>query len=76
MMTNRRFIYAGRLLCLAIATFSGVWFLLWLGVVISNYRQMPGIVTQSDVTTTAVLGTVFVSFLIGYLSLARATKKR
>ena len=73
-MTSR-YAYVGRLLCLAVATFSGVWFLMWLGLVIWNYRQMPGIVMQSDVITTAVLGAVFVTFLVGYLSLRRAAKR-
>ena len=67
--------YLGRILSLCAATFLGVWFLMWLGMVLWNYHEMPGIVTREDLITTAVLGTISLCFGLAYRFFAGKTRR-
>ena len=71
-----RLMYSARLLALTVITISGIFFLMWLGLLLWLLHEMPGIITREDVLTMVVLGSVSGCFGVLYVFLVRKTDKR
>jgi H+/Cl- antiporter ClcA len=68
--------YAARLLVLSLTTASGIFFLMWSGVLLWQLHEMPGIVTRDDILATIVLGIGSGCFGILYALLLRKTESK
>jgi hypothetical protein len=69
-----RLMYSARLLSLIVITVTGIFFLMWLGLLLWLLHKMPGIITRQDVLTSVVLGSVCACFGVLYVFLLRRRK--
>jgi len=70
--------YAARIIALILATFFGIWFLMWVGLLVWLYyvKHLPGLITLGDFITTSVLGLISVCCGVAYIFLAAKTRTR
>ena len=71
---THRLLFSARVVALVVATASGVFFVMWFGLLVRLYYIMPGTITRDRLVTTTVLGMTFAVFAIIYGLLARKTK--
>ena len=70
-----RLLYSARLVALIVGAFSGIFFLMWAGLLVWLLHEMPGIISREDFLTTVVLGIVSACFGVLYVFLVRKTDR-
>ena len=70
--------YSARIIALIMLTFFGIWFLMWVGLLVWLYyiQHLPGLIMRDDLITTSVLGLISVCSAAVYIFLVAKTRAR